>query len=214
MKFPQSSSKEGETRVYRLRKSLYGLKQASHSRYQKFTMAILDLGFRQCCDFQGCRPSSFPIEPNLKLDNGETELKVDSSRYMRMVGSHLETAQCVLRYHKATPRQRVLLLNDVGYNLTVYYDSNWLGCLFTRRSHTSCNLLLGGAPISWNTKKYVISCSSTEAEYRLMASTISEVLWMRWLLSELEHVEIDCYFIHERVESKEVSVFPLIQRCK
>ena len=96
-------------------------------------------------------------------------------------------------------------------------------------------LLLGGTPISWKTKKQsVVSRSSAEAEYRAMASTVSEVIWVRWLLSELQvhissptplfcdnqaarhiannpvfhertkHVEMDCYFVRERVESKEI----------
>ncbi|GJW47479.1 uncharacterized protein Tco_0079125 [Tanacetum coccineum] len=139
---------------------------------RKYTLDILE-----DCGFQGFRPSSFPIEPNLKLDKGETEPKVDSNRYRIMVGrllnlqatrpdityavnvlsqfvanprqSHLEA---VLRYLKATPGQGVLLPNDGGYNLTAYSDSDWLGCPFTRRSRTGYNLLLGGAPISWKTK--------------------------------------------------------------
>lgn len=45
MKIPQGFSKENEDRVCRLRKSLYGLKQASRNWYQKFTSALLDLGF-------------------------------------------------------------------------------------------------------------------------------------------------------------------------
>ncbi|KAI3722513.1 hypothetical protein L2E82_33552 [Cichorium intybus] len=105
----------------------------------------------------------------------------------------------------------------------------------TRRSRTGYLLLLGGAPVSWKTKKQsVVSRSSAEAEYRAMASTVSEIIWMRWLLKELEvqqtgpttlfcdnqaarhiannpvfhertkHVEMDCYFVRERVESNEI----------
>ena len=70
-----------------------------------------------------------------------------------------------------------------------------------------------------------------------MATTVSEVLWVRWLLKELhiasagptplfcdnqatchiannpifnertKHVEIDCYFVRERVDSKEIQPF-------
>lgn len=105
----------------------------------------------------------------------------------------------------------------------------------TRRSRTGYLLSLGGAPISWKTKKQtVVSRSSAEAEYRAMANTVSEILWVRWLLTELgvcqtfatpiycdnlaakhiannpvfhertKHVEMDCYFVRERVESNEI----------
>ncbi|KAJ0878385.1 putative RNA-directed DNA polymerase [Helianthus annuus] len=47
MKIPEGFAKQGETRVCRLRKSIYGLKQVSRNWYQKFTKALVDLGFRQ-----------------------------------------------------------------------------------------------------------------------------------------------------------------------
>nr|GEX64286.1 putative reverse transcriptase, RNA-dependent DNA polymerase, Gag-polypeptide of LTR copia-type [Tanacetum cinerariifolium] len=47
----------------------------------KYTLDIL-----QDSGLQGCRPSSFPMEPNLKLDKGEEEEKIDASRYRRLVG--------------------------------------------------------------------------------------------------------------------------------
>ncbi|CAM8978931.1 unnamed protein product [Rhodiola kirilowii] len=47
MKLPQDFAKEGETRVCKLHKSLYGLFQASRNWYQKFTQALIDIGFRQ-----------------------------------------------------------------------------------------------------------------------------------------------------------------------
>ncbi|GKA64421.1 secreted RxLR effector protein 161-like protein [Tanacetum coccineum] len=122
-----------------------------------------------------------------------------------------------------------------GINLTAYSDSDWLGCPITRRSRTGYLLLLGGAHISWKSKKQsVVSRSSAEAKYRAMANAVSEVLWMRWLLSFLEtaptgptplfcdnqavrhiannpvfqeqtkHVEMDLYFVREHVDSKEI----------
>lgn len=49
--------------------------------------------------------------------------------------------------------------------------------------------MLGGAPISWKIKKQlVVSRSSVEADYRAMASTVSEILWVRWLLKDLQVV--------------------------
>ncbi|CAL1388689.1 unnamed protein product [Linum trigynum] len=92
--------------------------------------------------------------------------------------------------------------------------------------------MLGASPISWRTKKQrVVARSSAKAEYRAMASTVSEVLLLRWLLRDLgvhhsvptplfcdnqatlhiasnsvfhertKHVEMGCNFVRERVQS-------------
>lgn len=89
--------------------------------------------------------------------------------------------------------------------------------------------MLGHSPLSWKSKKqYAIACSSAEAEYRAMALTTCEVLWLNQLLKELglhhlgstqlncdnkvalsiaanhmhhertKHVEIDCHFVREK----------------
>lgn len=47
--------------------------------------------------------------------------------------------------------------------------------------------MLGGAPISWKTKKQsIVSRSSAEDEYCAMASTVSEILWVHWLLKDFQ----------------------------
>ncbi|KAI3494584.1 hypothetical protein L1887_40716 [Cichorium endivia] len=346
MKIPQGFYKETETRVCRLQKSLYGLKQASRNWYHKFTKRLLDMGFQQSkadhslfiwdkngvyiailiyvddvlivgnnldriqqtkrrlddafsikdlgqlkyflgievaktrdglvlsqrkyvldilkdSGMLGCKPSSFPIEQNLKLDRGETEEQVDASQYRRLIGrlmylqatrpnvtyavnalsqfvanprqTHMEALTRVLRYLKGTAGQGILLPKAGEPVLTAFCDSDWLGCPYTRRSRTGYLLMLGGAPISWKTKKQsVVSRSSAEAEYRAMASTVSEILWVLWLLKDLQvhindttalycdnqaarhiannpvfhertkHVEMDCFFVRERVVSREI----------
>ena len=45
MKIPRGYDKNGGTKVCRLRKSLYHLKQASGNWYKKFTSVLLELGF-------------------------------------------------------------------------------------------------------------------------------------------------------------------------
>nr|KAJ0195196.1 hypothetical protein LSAT_V11C700353940 [Lactuca sativa] len=225
---------------------------------RKYTLDILtDSGL------EGCRPSSFPMEQNIRLTTEDDSPLVDAGKYRRLVGrllyvqvtrpdiafavntlsqfvsapreTHWIAALRVLRYLKATPGQGIFLPADSDLTLVAYCDFDWLGCPFTRRSKTGYFITLGGAPISWKTKKQsVVSRSSAEAEYRSMATTVSEILWLRWLLTDIEasqtaatrlycdnqatghiannpvfhertkHVEMDCYFLRERVESGEI----------
>nr|GEW06400.1 putative reverse transcriptase, RNA-dependent DNA polymerase, Gag-polypeptide of LTR copia-type [Tanacetum cinerariifolium] len=163
----------------------------------------------------GCRPSVFPFDQGTKLDKGEEEARVDATQYRRLVGrllylqatrpdvtyainvlsqfvsdprqNHLEAAKRVLRYLKGTPGKGILLPREGPTTLTAYCHSDWLGCPFTRRSKTGYLLLFSSGPISWKTKKHsVVSRSSAEAEYRAMASTVSEIIWVRWLLKDMQ----------------------------
>ena len=90
--------------------------------------------------------------------------------------------------------------------------------------------MLGDSLISWRSKKQtVVARSSTEAEYRALAATTAELIWLRWLLQDLgidcsaatqlhcdnqraiqiahndvfhertKHIEIDCHFIRQHV---------------
>lgn len=157
---------------------------------------------------------------------------------------HMNAAIRVLGYLKATPAQGILLPKEGDENLIAYTDLNWLGCPDTRSSRTRYLLLFRGALISWISKrKFVVSRSSTKAEYRAMATKVSEVIWLRWLLKELgleesdptqllcdnivvkhiasnpvfhectNYVEMDCYFVRERVESKEVKPLHIDTKC-
>lgn len=90
--------------------------------------------------------------------------------------------------------------------------------------------MLGGSPITWKSKKQsTISRSSSEAEYRAMASAAAEVTWLVRLLEDIgvtglkpvtllcdnqsaiqiaknpifhertKHIEIDCHFTRNKV---------------
>ncbi|XP_022008132.1 secreted RxLR effector protein 161-like [Helianthus annuus] len=154
------------------------------------------------------------MEQNTKLAKNDEEVQADANQYRRLVGrllylqatrpditysvnvlsqfvgdpraNHMEAAMRVLRYLKGTPGQGILLSKGGGTNLVGYTDSDWLGCPDTRRSRSGYLLFLGGSPVSWKSKKQtVVSRSSAEAKYRAMASTVSEILWLRWLMKEL-----------------------------
>ncbi|XP_042754367.1 secreted RxLR effector protein 161-like [Lactuca sativa] len=208
------------------------------------------------------------MEQHLKLTKNDDSPEVDASQYRRLVGrllyltvtrldisfsvnqlsqflsnprqSHMNAAMRVLRYLKSTPGQGLLLPSSGSLTLEAYCDASWMSCPTTRRSCTGYYISLGGAPVSWRTKKQsVVSSSSAEAEYRAIATTVCEVLWLRWLLLDLDtvqseatplmcdneaarhivanpvyhertkHVEMDCYFVRERVNSGEIKTYAI-----
>lgn len=207
----------------------------------------------------GCRPASTPMEQHLKLTADSGEPLSDPSPYRRLIGRliyltisrpditfavnllsqfmqtprvpHLDAATRILRYLKGTASHGLLFSASSDLTLTGYTDSDWASCPMTRRSTTGYFITLGHSPISWRTKKQsVVSRSSAEAEYRAMASTTCELVWLRQLLLDLavppsspislhcdnqaalhiarnpvfhersKHIEIDCHLIREKVQ--------------
>jgi len=69
--------------------------------------------------------------------------------------------------------------------LHAYSDSTWASDPSDRRSVTGYCILLGSSPLTWKSKKQVaVSRSSIEAELRALATTTSEIVWLRWLLAD------------------------------
>lgn len=96
-----------------------------------------------------------------------------------------DAAMRVLWNLKQSFKQRILL-RPSSLTLMAYCYSDWASCPFTHRSVTSYFITLGGSSISWQTKKQTtVSWSSAKAEYRAMAATTSEILWLQHLLRSL-----------------------------
>ncbi|KAK4400667.1 Retrovirus-related Pol polyprotein from transposon RE2 [Sesamum angolense] len=95
----------------------------------------------------------------------------------------------VLLYLKGTPSLGLFFSAHSSFQLSAYLNASWAAYLHSHRSINRLCVFLGSSLISWKTKKQAtVSRSSSEAEYRSMVSTLCELLWISYLLRELQVV--------------------------
>uniref|UniRef100_A0A2N9EHZ0 Reverse transcriptase Ty1/copia-type domain-containing protein n=1 Tax=Fagus sylvatica TaxID=28930 RepID=A0A2N9EHZ0_FAGSY len=165
-----------------------------------------------------CKPASTPIATTLLLTSTSTDLLSDPTPYRSTL-------------------DRGLLFQPGPFALTAFTDADWAGDPCDRRSTSSIIVFLGNNPITWLAKKqHTISRSSTEAEYRSLASGAAELAWIRQVLCDLglflpsapliwcdntsalalasnpvfhgrtKHIEVDYHFIRERVVRGDITL--------
>ncbi|OMO98638.1 hypothetical protein CCACVL1_04141 [Corchorus capsularis] len=92
----------------------------------------------------------------------------------------------ILRYLQGTLFQGLFFSSSSKLELCGFSDADWAGDANDRRSTTGFCIFLGDSLISWKSKKQnVVSRSSTEAEYRAMAQTSAEIVWLQRLLQDM-----------------------------
>ena len=159
-----------------------------------------------------------PIEYNCRLNSHDGESLSDTTLYRQLIGSliyltvtrpdisyavhvvsqfmaalrspHYADVLKILRYLKGTIFDGLHFSSHSSLTLQAYSDADWAGDPTDRRSTTGYCFLLSDSLISWRSKKQtVVARSSTEVEYRALAATTAELIWLRWLLQDLD---VDC----------------------
>ncbi|CAM8911602.1 unnamed protein product [Rhodiola kirilowii] len=186
-------------------------------------------------DMVDCKPAKTPLPIKHQLSLSTAQVIEDPMVYRKLVGKliyltitwpdlshsvhilsqfmsaptadHLMAAKRLLRYIKGAPAQGLFFSAASSLVLTAFCDADWAACPKTRRS-------------------------TSESEYRAMAATCSEILWLTRLLSDMKasvpapislhcdnqaalhiaknpvfhertkHIEIDCHFVRHHVSSK------------
>lgn len=148
--------------------------------------------------------------------------------------SHLKAMYRILRYLKSSINKGILYL----FNGNLWLEActkDWAGSLTDKKSVLGYCTQLGGNLITMRSKKQsMVARSSVEAEFRVMALGICELLWMKIVFTDFKvktqvpmmvycdnkvtiniaynlvhhdktkHLEIDQHFIKEKMDSEQV----------
>lgn len=160
-----------------------------------------------------CNAVSTPMDTNVKLTSEPTE-EEQKLPYRELVGCltylalttrpdisfaasrlgqfndcfsevHWKAAKRVLRYLKGTTDLGLVYRADLS-PLMGFVDSDWGGCEVDRRSQSDFVFMLGGCPVSWESRKQrKVALSSTEAEYMALTESAKEAIYLKKFLEEL-----------------------------
>ncbi|XP_057543835.1 uncharacterized mitochondrial protein AtMg00810-like [Amaranthus tricolor] len=161
-----------------------------------------------------CKPAEIPIVANLRLQTVQDRELADKEQYQKLAGkliylshnrpnisyaagvisrfmhlpqvTHMDTVIRILRYLKGTSSRGVFFKKNDHLDLMAYTDADWVGDRDSMKSTLGYFTLVGGNLVTWRSKKQnVVALSRVEAEFRGIAKRITEILWLKKLLCEL-----------------------------
>ncbi|KAK3008087.1 hypothetical protein RJ639_013614 [Escallonia herrerae] len=196
--------------------------------------------FGSTCFVRDVRPNLTKLDPKAlkcvflgysRLQKGYRCYSLDLHKYLVSTDVVL-----ILCYLKGAPGLGLLYSNHGHSYIECFSDADWAGSKLDRKSTTGYCVFVGGNLVSWKSKKQsVISRSSAESEYRAMAQSTCEVMWICHLLEEIslkpplpaklwcdnqaarhiasnhvyhertKHIEVDCHFIREKIQENLIS---------
>ncbi|GJT86580.1 retrovirus-related pol polyprotein from transposon TNT 1-94 [Tanacetum coccineum] len=151
---------DNPSHVYKLKKAMYGLKQAPHAWYDMLSSFLILQHF-----------SKSAVDLTLFTQKAGNNLLL-----VKPIEKHLNVVKRIFRYLKGTINMGLWYSKDTSMSLTAYSDANHAGCQDTRRSTSGSTQFLGDKLVSWSFKNQKSTAiSSTEAEYIALSGNINPV---------------------------------------
>ncbi|XP_051133284.1 secreted RxLR effector protein 161-like [Andrographis paniculata] len=112
-------------------------------------------------------------------------------RYQSNPGvDHWKAAKKVMRYLQGTKDFMLTYRQTDVLEVIGYSDSDYAGCIDTRKSTSGYVFMLAGGAISWRSAKQSITATSTmEAEFVSFFEASSHGVWLKSFISELRVVD-------------------------
>ncbi len=152
------------------------LDSTDHSRYRTIVGQLMWV-----CSIRG--DLAYSIKELARRVSAPT---VEDWKSMQRVLRYLRGVSCLALHMEPKPG---LPANEV--RIVAYSDSDWAGCLQTRRSTSGGVLTLDHATVGhWSRTQAVVALSSGEAEYYALSHAAVECTYLKHLLSELGYTAV------------------------
>eukprot|EP00253_Pinus_taeda_P031497 PITA_31497 len=104
--------------------------------------------------------------------------------------SRLQVVKIIFNYLQGTQNFGLCYPIDTDLTLHAYTDADWAGSFDDRKSTIGGAFYIGSRLVSWFSKKQSsIALSTAEAEYMVVASFCTQLLWM---MQTLQEIQITC----------------------
>ena len=157
---------------------------------------------------------------------------------------HVEASKNLFRYIKGTKGEGIKFKKPKDFDgkveVKAFVDSDWAGCIDTRRSTIGFIVQIAGGPVSWKSKTMkTIAQSSCEAEFMGLTEVCKELMWLCNFLEELgipfhtpkiycdsqsaihwsqdpieharnKHMEVKYYYVRDCVTDNKVRIFKIL----
>ncbi|WKA00179.1 hypothetical protein VitviT2T_018563 [Vitis vinifera] len=140
-------------------------------------------------------PYAFAVE---SLMYAQVCIRLDTAFAIGMLGryhsnlgiDHWKATKKVMRYLQGTKDYMFMDRQTDNLELIGYFDSNYTGCINSRKSTSGYVFMLAGGAISWRSAKQTLTAISTmEVEFMSCFEATSHGVWLKSFISKLRVVD-------------------------